>query len=104
MKPMNAMSPPPQVGEGTTVGELRADPPALEAYDRVPSRVLASQIPGLLGCLTDRERTVICSRYGLGRCEQTLREIAPTLDVSAERVRQIEEDSLAKLHVATHRG
>ena len=87
-------------GDGATVGELLADPPAHEAYERVPQQALASQIPGLLGCLTDRERTVICSRYGLGRREQTLREIAPRLGVSAERVRQIEQDSLAKLYAA----
>jgi RNA polymerase nonessential primary-like sigma factor len=89
-----------EAGDGATVGELLADPPAHEAYERVPQRVLAAQIPDLLGRLTERERTVICSRYGLGRREQTLREIAPRLGVSAERVRQIEQDSLAKLYAA----
>jgi RNA polymerase sigma factor (sigma-70 family) len=87
--------------DGMSVGELLADPPAQEAYERVQERVLAAEIPGLLGQLSDRERTVICSRYGLGRPAQTLREIAPKLGVSAERVRQIEQDSLAKLHDAT---
>jgi RNA polymerase sigma factor (sigma-70 family) len=86
--------------DGTSVGELLADPPAQEAYERVPEQLLAAEVPGLLGRLTDRERTVICSRYGLGRPEQTLREIAPKLGVSAERVRQIEQGSLAKLHDA----
>jgi RNA polymerase sigma factor (sigma-70 family) len=90
--------------DGTTVGDLLADPPAEEAYDRVPQQVLAAEIPGLLEYLTDRERTVICSRYGLGRREQTLREIAPNLGVSAERVRQIEQESLAKLYNATNAG
>ena len=90
----------PTGGDGATVGELLADPPAHEAYERVPQQVLAAQIPGLLDHLTERERTVICSRYGLGRREQTLREIAPRLGVSAERVRQIEQDSLAKLYAA----
>lgn len=89
-----------QAGDGATVREQLADPPAHEAYERVPQQVLASQIPDLLDCLTDRERTVICSRYGLGRREQTLREIASCLGVSAERVRQIEQDSLAKLYAA----
>jgi RNA polymerase sigma factor (sigma-70 family) len=86
--------------EGTTVGDLVPDPPAQEAYDSVPEQVLAAEVPGLLSCLTDRERTVICRRYGLGRREQTLREVAPVLGVSAERVRQIEQESLAKLHAA----
>ncbi|HEY1507394.1 MAG TPA: sigma factor-like helix-turn-helix DNA-binding protein, partial [Solirubrobacteraceae bacterium] len=90
--------------DGTTVGDLVADVPAQEAYDRVPEQVLAAGIPGLLGCLTDRERTVICRRYGLGRRAQTLREVAPVLGVSAERVRQIEQESLAKLHAAAVGG
>ena len=90
--------------DGTTVGESVADPPAQEAYDRVPEHVLAAEIPGLLGCLTDRERTVIRRRDGLGRREQTLREVAPVLGVSAERVRQIEQESLAKLQAAVVGG
>jgi RNA polymerase sigma factor (sigma-70 family) len=87
-------------GEGTTVGELLADPPAGDAYERVPQQVLAAQVPKLLCHLSDRERTVICSRYGLGQREQTLGEIAPRLGVSTERVRQIEQESLAKLFAA----
>jgi RNA polymerase sigma factor (sigma-70 family) len=85
-------------GDGTTIADLLADPPAEDAYDRVPERVLASDLPRLLANLTERERRVICSRYGLGRRGETLREIAPVLGVSAERVRQIEQESLAKLH------
>ena len=89
-----------EAGDGTTVGEVLADPPAYEAYERVPDQVLASQIPALLYQLSERERTVIRSRYGLGLREQTLGEIAPRLGVSAERVRQIEQTSLAKLYAA----
>jgi RNA polymerase sigma factor (sigma-70 family) len=92
-------------GEGATISELLADPPAEDAYEHVPERVLASELPRLLDALSERERTVICSRYGLGGRQETLREIAPALGVSAERVRQIEQESLAKLHaVAEDRG
>lgn len=87
-------------GDGATVGELLADPRAHEAYERMPERVLAEQVPALLGRLTERERTVIRFRYGLGKRERTLREVAPELGVSAERVRQIEQESLAKLGAA----
>jgi RNA polymerase sigma factor (sigma-70 family) len=90
--------------DGTTVGELLADPPAQESYDRVPQRVLAADVPRLLDHLTDRERKVICSRYGIGQREQTLREVAPRLGVSAERVRQIEQESLSKLHAVAAGG
>jgi RNA polymerase sigma factor (sigma-70 family) len=50
-----------------------------------------------MSTLTVRERTVLSRRYGLDGPEQTLREIAGTLGVSAERVRQIEQGALEKL-------
>lgn len=91
-------------GDATTVGDLLADPPAEDAYERVPQQVFAAQLPRLLGYLSDRERTVICFRFGIGRREHTLREVAQRLDVSAERVRQIEQASLEKLHAAAVRA
>ena len=93
----------PAIGErseGTYLAELLADVPAQDAYERVDQRELARTVPNLLAYLNERERTVIRSRYGLGRPVQTLREVAPQLGVSAERVRQIEHDALEKLHAA----
>ena len=87
-----------EAGNRTTIGDLIAHPSAEDAFDRVPQQILAGQVPDLLAHLSDRERTVICSRYGLGQPEQTLLEVAPILGVSAERVRQIEQDSLVKLY------
>ena len=84
-------------GDGTTMRELLADPRGGEAYERVPERLLAAELPGLLEHLTERERTVVRSRYGIGGRERMLREVAPLLGVTAERVRQIEQESLAKL-------
>jgi RNA polymerase sigma factor (sigma-70 family) len=84
-------------GDGTTMRELLADPQAWEAYERVPDRLLAAELAGLLKHLTERERTVVCSRYGIGGRQRMLREVAPLLGVTAERVRQIEQNSLAKL-------
>jgi RNA polymerase primary sigma factor len=87
-------------GDRTTMRELLADPRAWEAYERVPERLLAAELPGLLERLTERERTVLCSRFGIGGRERMLREVAPLLGVTAERVRQIEQESLAKLRTA----
>jgi RNA polymerase primary sigma factor len=91
----------PAVGErseGTSLAELLADVPAQDAYDRVDQRELARTVPNLLAHLDERERTIIRSRFGLGRPAQTLREVAPELGISAERVRQIEHDALEKLY------
>jgi RNA polymerase sigma factor (sigma-70 family) len=84
-----------------TLGELVADPPAQDEYERVTQRLCAAQLPRLLTGLSDRERTVVCERYGIGTHEHTLREVAVGIGVSAERVRQIEQASLQKLHAAT---
>jgi RNA polymerase sigma factor (sigma-70 family) len=87
-------------GDGTSLVELLSDARAQDAYDHADLRQLAKAVPSLLAYLSERERTVIRSRYGLGQPEQTLREVAPVLGVSAERVRQIEHDALEKLHTA----
>jgi RNA polymerase sigma factor (sigma-70 family) len=79
-------------------GDLLADPRAEDAYDGVPARMEVDALPGMLCVLSDRERMVLGGRYGLGgRPERTLRELAVTLGVSAERVRQIEQAALDKL-------
>lgn len=49
-------------------------------------------------CLTPRERRVIYNRFGIGRAKvMTLQEIAITMGVTRERIRQIELDAKAKL-------
>jgi RNA polymerase primary sigma factor len=87
-----------------TFGDLLADPLAEDAYERVPRRLETERLPRLMGALTDRERTIVRGRYGFDGPEQTLRELAGTLGVSAERVRQIEHEALGKLRVAATLG
>jgi RNA polymerase sigma factor (sigma-70 family) len=91
-------------GEDTTLADSLADPHAEEPYEAVPYRELAAHLPRMLSELSDRERTVVCSRYGIGRRRQTLREAAGTLGVTPERVRQIEQQSLEKLHSVAERA
>ena len=56
-----------------------------------------SELGGLPDHLGSREREIVQARFGLDGHAQTLRELAGTLELSAERVRQIEEEALEKL-------
>jgi RNA polymerase primary sigma factor len=87
---------------GETFGELLADPKAEDAYEGVPRRVIGEHLPEMLRALDERERTIVRARFGLDGRERTLRELAATLGVSAERVRQIEQRALGKLREAAY--
>jgi RNA polymerase sigma factor (sigma-70 family) len=53
--------------------------------------------------LSERERTILRARYGLEGEEQSLRDIAGRIGLSAERVRQLEHRALGKLAAAAGR-
>ena len=59
---------------------------------------LSEDMRKALKTLTERERTVICMRFGLfdGR-EWTLEEVGESFLVTRERIRQIEAKALRKL-------
>jgi RNA polymerase primary sigma factor len=57
------------------------------------------QVLHLLDKLEEREATVLRLRFGLsGQQPMTLKEIGECLDLTRERVRQIEREALGKLH------
>jgi RNA polymerase primary sigma factor len=59
---------------------------------------LREELMAALDELTERERDVILLRYGLDGDEpRTLEEVGRALEVTRERVRQIESSALAKL-------
>jgi RNA polymerase sigma factor (sigma-70 family) len=87
-------------GTSATVGERLADPLAEREFESVIERMEIEQVRDLTAGLGERERTILCDHYGLGRPARTLREIGDELGVSAERVRQIEEKTLAALRDA----
>lgn len=87
-----------QLDGGTlTFGELIADPVAEDAYEHALTRVELERRRDLLRHLSKRDRAVVRARFGFDGPEQTLREIAGRLDLSAERVRQIEQRALREL-------
>ena len=59
---------------------------------------LSSSVSNWLDQLTDKQREVVCMRYGLqGHDHSTLEEVALVTGVTRERVRQIQMESLRRL-------
>jgi RNA polymerase primary sigma factor len=83
-----------------TIGDTVADPTGEDDYERVIGRISSEQVKGLPDSLSERERSIVRARYGIGCSSKTLREIADGVGLSAERVRQIEERALGKLREA----
>ncbi|NES78133.1 MULTISPECIES: RNA polymerase sigma factor SigC [Okeania] len=88
----------------TELGEL------LETEDASPEEMLMREslvqaLKGLLEDLTQREKSVISMRYGLGDGNPySLSEIGRSLKLSRERVRQIEAKALQKLRQPKRRS
>jgi RNA polymerase primary sigma factor len=91
-----------------TLGDALADDLSL-APDALASRkLLVDELERVLQSLTPREQTVLKLRFGLGKGEAdketgpayTLAEIGDELNMSRERVRQIEAEALAKLRLS----
>jgi RNA polymerase primary sigma factor len=87
-------------GFSATFGDLVADPAAEERYTDVLENIEGERLRDLADDLEERERHVLNSHYGLGCEARTLREIGDGLDLSVERVRQIEEKALRTLREA----
>lgn len=70
-----------------------------ESEDQITDRtVLRERLNKILGTLTPREREVIELRFGLtDGTYYTLEQVADRLEVTRERIRQIESNSLKKL-------
>jgi RNA polymerase sigma factor (sigma-70 family) len=82
-----------------TLGEI-ADPVSEEDFERVLEQLVTEQVRTLMDALDDRERSILYDHYGVDRPPLTFREIGCRLGISAERVRQIEEQALDKLRAA----
>jgi RNA polymerase sigma factor (sigma-70 family) len=84
-----------------TLGELIVDPLAEGAYEEVLEAIEVEGLLALLSGLSDRERAILRARFGLqGVDEESRREVAQSLGVSVERVRQLEQRALGKLAAA----
>jgi len=98
--------PPTEVSLSALVGEesetrledLIEDQSVAPVDEMLIAQSFEEQLQTLLSQLDDKERLIIERRFGLGDREpQTLAEIGSEMNLSRERIRQIEERALGKL-------
>ena len=81
-----------------TLADVLPDETSVAAPDQMFDEDLVSRIRDALKSLSPREETILRMRFGLDEGEaHTLAEVGDALDVTRERVRQIEARALRKL-------
>ena len=88
--------------DSTLIEFLPSDEPSVE--EEVTSSVLTEEIEALLSNLSDNQQYVIKKRFGLTGRACTLDEVAKELNLTRERVRQIEARGLSKLRDITRKS
>lgn len=80
-------------------GDFVEDKISLSPIDQILKSDLREQIDDVLSQLNEREKAVISMRFGLleDESDRTLEEIGKALNVTRERVRQIESSAIKKL-------
>lgn len=84
--------------EDSQLGDFIEDERAVEPATAASDSITHDMIVAILGKLSERERRVICLRYGLEDGQpHTLEEVGREFGVTRERIRQIESKTLARL-------
>ena len=102
----SSLDAPVNADEGRSyLGDLIADTTAEEPLEQLERAIHQEQLQLLMGQLSDQEREVLSLRFGLdGKKNHTLADIGRRLDVSRERVRQVEMKALRRLRALSHPG
>lgn len=87
----------------STLGELIADPASSEHFDSMDRHLQKEHLGAWLSQLNEREQTILKLRFGLeGEEPRTLAEIGRLINVSRERVRQLEAKAIMKLRLLSN--
>jgi RNA polymerase sigma factor (sigma-70 family) len=82
----------------TELGDMVTDATVPSPFDVVAEAMLRGEVDKLLSLLDEREEEILRLRYGLDRGEpRTLEEVGLALQLTRERIRQIERSALSKL-------
>jgi RNA polymerase primary sigma factor len=88
----------------STLGELIADPCSNEHLDSMDRLLQKEHLGAWLSQLNEREQKILRLRFGLEGSEPlTLAEIGRIINVSRERVRQLEAKAIMKLRLLSNR-
>ena len=88
-----------------TISDIIEDPSQTQPHTSLEKKIQIDMIKDLLSHLDERERKIVRMRYGLDNGEpMTLKEIGQRIKLSRERVRQIENDALARLQELVAEG
>lgn len=82
-----------------TVGDTIADSDQNDPLDSTERAQLREAVEKTIGDLPEREKEIVAMRFGIGNFDRiyTLEEVADKMKVTRERVRQIEQKTLARL-------
>lgn len=87
----------------STLGELIADPASQEHLDSMDRLLQREHLRRWLSQLNEREQKILNLRFGLeGREPLTLSQIGREINVSRERVRQLEAKAIMKLRLLSN--
>ena len=89
---------PLDIDPSLSIGESIADEQAESPETQIHNVEVETLVVEWIGMLGEKQRQVIERRYGLNGCEMaTLEELAESLSLTRERVRQIQIEALAQL-------
>lgn len=102
---MTSLDAPLDIDPMLSVGESIADENALPPDIRLENIEIEHHVHEWLEQLNERQRSVIEHRYGLNGLEiHTLEQLAQSLDLTRERIRQIQIEALASLRKILRRN
>lgn len=97
-EPLTSLDAPLDLAGSLSVGDSLADDEASSAEDELHLARLSGLVRSWIEELGDNQRMVVRHRYGIDECELlTLEELAQRLQLTRERVRQIQLEALAQL-------
>ena len=88
--------------ENSTLHDFISDDSWKESEEKADKAFLISDFSSFLSILNEKEKKVISLRYGIGQENEermTLEEVGAVLNLTRERIRQIEQKSLKKLKI-----